>query len=135
MALLLKGGLGAKLAVLALGIAVGVGGITAGAKLHQFFGMRNVAIGVVLQTQSSGFTARLRNGRIVTVTVTSGTQIIGFRDARLSSAQIQPGMRVLVIYMKGASSASDIQAVKIRIIGKGFTRNSFQHGPKHKPAP
>ncbi len=135
MALILKGGLGAKLAVLALGVAVGIGGITAGAKLHQFFGMRHVAIGIVLQTQSSSFTARMRNGRVVTVTLTSETEIFGFKGARLNSTQIQPGMRFMVIYTKGSPTATEIQAMRIRILGKGFLKNTFQRGPKHKKSP
>ncbi len=121
--LMLKSGLGMKLAVGALGLVLGIGGVTAGAhfRAHSALAKRRVFAGIILSTQANAkdtfviLHVETRSGLLLTVVITPQTHVVQ-HGAPFPSADLRAGDRILgqiSAYRDGRVFVAKVQVIFI----------------------
>ncbi len=128
--LMLKSGLGMKLAVGALGLVLGIGGITAGAHFraqHTALAKRRVFAGTILSAQTNAkdtlviLHVETRSGLLLTVVITPQTHVVQ-HGAPFPSADLRAGDRILgqvSAYRAGRVFVSKVQVIFVPRTAQG----------------
>lgn len=97
--ILIKSGIGAKIAIGALGLVLGIGGIAAGAKFHAARTMnlanRRLFVGHITSVSGTSLTLHTASGATVTIQLVPRT-VIRQRGHPVPTAQLQVGDRLVV---------------------------------------
>jgi hypothetical protein len=118
--ILLKNTLVLKLAIGALGLIVGIGGVTAGAKYRQAHPMQNQAIqrtfiGAITAVGPRGFTLHTRSGKDVTIAVFPHTTV-AHRGRIVPRADLRVGDVVLVQCLGESNGVFNAFHIRIPIL-------------------
>lgn len=116
----LKSGFGLKLALGALGVLLGLGGITVGARFHASHPAQNIKFitaAQILDIEGDTYTVRLGTGKVVTAKISSSVTIVKvgrtlkLSDLRVGDYLIVQGTRTL----SGNYTIKRIRVLNIRL--------------------
>jgi hypothetical protein len=113
----LKSGIGAKIALGALGLVLGIGGVAAGARFHAAHNTstadQRLFIGHITAVSSNEITIRTARSQTITIHLLLRT-VIRHKGVRVAAAALVPGDDLLVLVRH--ASNGDIDAVIVSII-------------------